>query len=95
MPCARSSDRARWPPRMPSTLQPLETQAKPCEPLVAARPGALLALLVPALEPLGGADGAVRALEHAALGRVISLLCCAPVVLVVPRVAVPRLRQPN
>ena len=59
---------------------------------VAARPGALLALLVPALEPLAGAQRAVRALEHPALISALALLRHAAVVLVVPRVAVPRLQ---
>ena len=58
---------------------------------VAAGPGALFALLVPALQPLARAQRPVRPLKHAALLRALPLLRYAPVVLVVPRVAVPRL----
>ena len=59
---------------------------------IAAGPGALLALLVPALEPLAGAQRAVCALEHSAFISFLALLRHAAVVLVEPRVAVPRLQ---
>ena len=59
---------------------------------IAAGPGALFALLVPALEPLAGAQRAVCALEHSALISALALLRHTAVVLVVPRVAVPRLQ---
>jgi len=61
--------------------------------LVAARPAALLARLVPPLDPLGGAQRAVRARERAALLLVAARLRHAAVVLLVARVAVARLRQ--
>lgn len=60
--------------------------------LVAARPGALLALLVSSLQPLTRAQRSVGALEHPALVCALPLLRYASVVLVVSRVAVPRLQ---
>ena len=60
--------------------------------LVAAGPGALLALLVPSLQPLARAQRSVGALEYPALVCALPLLRYASVVLVVPRVAVPRLQ---
>ena len=45
------------------------------------------------LQPVAGADGSVGSLEHAALRIILPLLGHAAVVLVVPRVAVARLRS--